>query len=667
MPARSTPDHYLRPNDRTRVPLRVIYLDTESSHVRDGDREEHRLRLWCATAIRRDLPDGDPRAEVHASGTTAGELVDWIEATVGRSLSWWLYCHNLNFDLALTALPLALCQRGWKLGRHALATDAPWARLSRGRASLTLADSWSWLPTSLAAIGEALGVEKPPLPGEEDSQGDWYARCRADVAILAAAMEWLIARWLAEDCGNWGVTGPASGWSYMRHICHGVRVLLAQAPEPRRFERAAISGGRRELTFKGRLPDRWYVNLDVEHAFVTICRDLPLPTRRGGHIPDAAAAGTDIGRWGHMMMADVLVAPAAGRYPFNTGQGWFYPKGRFWARLAGPQLVDAWQRGEVERVGEAYWYYLGAYMQPWAEAVIAAIEGQPEGPDLLWQLLCKGWSRTVPGRWAVRGGRTVLELPWPADHWEMESGWDGESDSPLRILSIPPVRQYIARDQEGDSSFPAVLAWIQSHLAVRLNALLDALGPGWLQCNTDGCIVDPLEAGIVSPGQLGPPEGQAALVQRAAECWIEAHAGAWAPLHVQVREVFRGGEMSSPQHIRAGQTPHMAGIPRGAKRLPQERYRFNMWGKLPAQIESHAGAGYTIRERTVDLSGVTTNRWHLEGGRCVTPTVWQAEAGGPATVGPVEDPTPGYRARLAPVQHPWLTRAAAGPAPTRKR
>lgn len=660
MAMREVPTHYLRPNERIRIPQRVIYLDTESSWRDLGDRQEHTLRLWCATAIRRDVSPNEGRDRVEAEGTTAAGLADWIESTVGRSSSWWLYTHNLNFDLAVTALPLELARRGWRLGKHALATDNPWARMSRGRASITMADSHSWLATSLAAIGEAIGLAKPELPDNDDSEGAWLTRCRADTNILATAMEQLMARWLGDECGNWGVTGAASGWSYMRHICRDQRVLIDTDPAARAFERAAISGGRRELAYKGELAQRWYVALDARHAFATICRDIRLPVARGGHIRDCTAAGTDIGHWAEVLMADCLLEPRSGRYALDCGSGWFYPRGRFWARLCGPELRQALDRGEVARVGEAYWYQLGRYMQPWAERVITELEAMDREHPTLWQLVCKGWSRTTPGRWAVRSGRVERELPWPGQHWEIEDGYFPETRAPMRVLSIPPVRQYIVRDQDGESSLPAVLAWIQAEVRVRLNALLDALDGAWLQCNTDGCIVD--VARLAGHGsRLEPDIGMTEVAtRRYMEGWIAEHAPAWAPLEFEIRDAFFAGELISPQHVRVGGELRLAGIPRGARQVGRTEFRYNAWGRLPSQIREHPGAGYTITRRTADLAGTTTNRWHLADGRCEVPEVYQVKPGGPIVPAPWEAHALARHRRLHPVQHPFLARAMRG-------
>src|SRR6266508_1359179 len=141
--------HWLRPNHQERSPYRVLVVDTETRPVSEDEPSRQVLRLWVARLTRRHgIDKGKPRAENH-DGRTAAELVELVQSVARSDYSLWLLTHNLNFDLAVTELPVLLTEAGWRNTDAALTTDSPWCRMVRGSRRLTIADTFSWLPTSV--------------------------------------------------------------------------------------------------------------------------------------------------------------------------------------------------------------------------------------------------------------------------------------------------------------------------------------------------------------------------------------------------------------------------------------------------------------------------------------------------------------------------------------
>ena len=267
---RPTPPHYLRPNHREASPHRVLILDTETEPHQVGDTIIHTLALWSARVIYRHGRRKDGPEVENFDGEAASGIVALLERLATTKETLWVFTHNLSFDLAVTRLPVLLLERGWELTQHALASDAPWARLRNGGRRVTLANSASYLPASLAAIGTAIGIAKPPLPPSEDREA-LRERCRADVEITAEAMIELMDWWDDNALGNWSLTGPATGWGAYRHIPMGMNILIKPDPEAQAFERSALLAGRREAWRIGQRPDGFYLDLDIEHAHLTAC------------------------------------------------------------------------------------------------------------------------------------------------------------------------------------------------------------------------------------------------------------------------------------------------------------------------------------------------------------------------------------------------------------
>jgi hypothetical protein len=243
-PRRPTSIHWLRENAQERSPYRVLVLDTETRPASPDDRERQVLRLWAARLDRRHGVDPKRPRQEHYRGRTAADVVALVTELARADHTLWMATHNLNFDLAVTELPVLLTAAGWRISEAALTTDDPWCRMVRGSRRLVIADSFSWLPASVETIGELIGRRKLPLPPFDGPDDEWYDRCERDVAITADAIKSAMDWWDAGRFGNWSITGPATGWSSYRHRRPRPHVLIDPDPAARAFEMRAVTGGR---------------------------------------------------------------------------------------------------------------------------------------------------------------------------------------------------------------------------------------------------------------------------------------------------------------------------------------------------------------------------------------------------------------------------------------
>lgn len=671
------PFHNLHPNAREDTPWHVMYADTESEWRSDGRDEVHTPRLWYARHRRRHPAQGWPEDAGEGWGPDAEGLCDYIAATVTTKHPLWVFFHGLSFDLGLTKLPLLMMARGWRLGMHALASDAPWCNLQLGKRSVWVVDSFSWFRKSLAEVGGKVGVTKAPLPTQDGSDEDWWGRIAADVDILDTAITQLMDWWDAGRLGHWSHTGPACGWNTLRHMCgrsdsdayrqsrdrlgDGTvelsqgKVVVCTDPGVRRFEREAIYQGMREVSYVGRLHEGAWANLDLERAHLGVCRTRLLPCKlidAGDSLPiDSPKIG---GRFTGVI-ARCRVRATERSWPVRAGDHILHPVGEFWTVLCDPELVEARERGQLLEVGRWQCYLLNHYMQPWARWVESILDGSDDSaPPAAW-LAAKAWSRTVVGKWA---GRTSK---WEAIGESAEWGWWSAPALPTAGTEAPGMVQLghtlydVHRDQDADDAFPAVLAWVQSWVRRQLRQLIAEVGPEHVvQCNTDGVLWN-AQAGGAAPGgwdETGRPEP---VTWNACEAVAEAVGDAIA-LPVRLKGIYRTGAMLSPQHMQLDGVRVMAGIP-GRRDVVQVGLAFGFltWPSLRGQMSRGLEDGYRRRWVERDLSRCPVGGWRCEDG-CVAP-VW-------VTVGPVgEVVTPGatsceHGSRPVPAdrQAGWLNR-----------
>ena len=614
--------HWLHENASVRSPYRVLVVDTET-RVADPQHPEHQtLRLWCARLVRRQGVDPEqPRTEDYR-GDTAGELARLVHELARRDRTLWLYAHNLGFDLAVTALPVELAARGWRLTEGALTSDSPWCRMARSGCRVTMADTWSWLPASLQEIGTLMGGEKLALPANDDPDEDWYARCARDVELTADAVVALMDWWDANELGVWSVTGPACGWSTYRHQRPAPRVLVDPDPDARAMEARAVTGGRRDVRRVGQLPPGLYVDLDVATAHLTVMGNLPLPAQRmhafEGMDPDDSRLRSRVVD----VLADVELDVRTPRYPWDSGRGVFYPTGRFRTTLAGPEIREAHARGELVSIGAGHVYHVRAHMQPWAVWLAGLIDRERTDVPAVVRLLAKHWSRCVPGKWASHTSEVVDKVPDPRPGWAVERGAIMPGMRAADFLRVGGELWTIARDEWADDAFPAILAYIQSHTRLALGRLLDALGDSWVSCNTDGTMVDALRWwDLQHPDHRGRRPRQAEIVAEL-DAWCHEQGRRWAPFTIRPKGAWRDLTVLGPQHLILSGERRLAGIPSRAVDLGDGAFRFTAWPKLRVQLVPDAPTGYRTEDRTVNLAHVAPNGWLLESGRVAPIDLW---------------------------------------------
>jgi hypothetical protein len=626
--------HNLSHNKAERSPRHIITFDTETRWHTTPAGEVHTLRLWCLEDLWRGVPNRSRVPLASARGLTSAELADQIHARAKSSETTWVFAHNLGFDLAVTALPLLLLARGWVITQSALTIDHPWLRMRNKSRRLTMADSHSWLPKKLEVLGDDLGLHKPSLPDNDDSEVAWYERCAADVRILSAALLQLMDWWDDGGFGNWSLTGPATGWNAYRHRPSPETVTIDPDPDIRAWERAAILGGRHEVWRVGNVDAPRILELDFERSHLTVCRDLYLPrkrTRTFDHLElDDPILRNE--RW--QVMADCVVRTEVPRYPLVVKRRTWFPVGTFRTRLCAPEIRTALNRGELVEIGAGHVYRMGHQMHEWACWLETLLDGSDQSTPPMAARAAKSWSRTVPGKWATRTTREVDCIDSHLDGWWLEPMTHHPGGVRGSLLYLGGRQHQLLHDQEAEDSFPAVLAWIQSYVRDRLGRLIDQFTLDELiSCNTDGVVIRP--RGYVDLAKLG------------ADTW---------PLKPRVKGMYRRLEVISPQHLIIDGKPRLAGVAYNADRTGPSTWAWQTWPGLGRQIEMRSAAGYVRENRKVDLSRVPVARWVLEDGTTVPPRSIESPAGtwGLSNWLPVSDGA--VYGPLRAAQHPVLAR-----------
>ena len=690
MPPRQV--HYLRSNETSWTPPSVISLDTET-RVIQADPEVQALRCWHARADYRRGARRLPGEQAEGGGTLAADLAARVDRWARKWDETWLYCHNLNFDLAVTRLPLLLAGLGWDVQDMAVDCAAPWLKLAAAGQRLVIADSHAIWPVPLAELGAAAGLVKRPLPDGDDPAA-WLARCEADTLILHTALLQLMAWHDANQLGRWSLTGAATGWNTMRHLQSAKTSKTARVarvnqglpavdpaaqpitvdPDPAAlgWDRAAIYGGRRQTWRHGRLPRGRYVEADFERAYQQIMAECPLPRRRGrwfdslpvDHrlVDDPARQWsilaeceieTDTPRWPCRMTVSGQPSAAALRaeqtgMPRGGDERVFYPVGRFRTVLAGPDIAEARRLGCLRSVGRGQVHQLGWALRPWARWSLAA--QADENTPAVAVIALKHQGRAVAGKWAQKQWEKRKIGLATSYGWGYEDAWVAGANCRGSIIDMAGVKYLAWPGGDGDNAYPAILAFIEAHVRVAAGRVIEGLGgDAVIQWDTDGGIID---AWVIDngprPGRRGlGPRGR--LRDDVAGA-LTALSEMTAPLRLREKTVYGRVEVIGPQHLTLDGRRRWSGVPASAEQRADGSYEAWTWPKLAWQMAKGDPRGYVRQVQTYRLAASYAPGWLAADG-AVLPVEARAGPGGCNQIVPwPETRHAAAGRRLAPVQ-----------------
>ena len=648
------PIHYLKAAKTSWSPPSIYVLDTETRTVQHGDREVYGLRLWCAKIIDRRHPEGVDRESRWTRGTTAEGLAMSIDNTTTHRPTLWLFAHNLAFDLATTQLPLHLIAAGWEVGDFALSSDTPWMRMHRGRRSLTLVDSVSFLPASIKEIGKMLGIRKPPLPHEGASEAVWLRRCRADVNILATALCQLMDWHDREGRGFWSVSGTATAWGHMRRRLPERTVVIDPDVEEQNRDRAALYGGRRECRRVGTFRGRRYLEIDLAAAYPTAASMVDVPVRRGETFDSLPIDHPILSSRQVGILAQCAVRTDAPRYPLRLGDATWYPTGCFTTVLAGPELAAALRAGHVVSIGPGQLHELGRALAPWSAWIRDARNAPDEDTPPVVKHSLRTWGRTVIGRFASHTWTRTELGPAPGQGWHYEPGVNGVTGRPGGMVDLGGRRWWTEQGEGADNAYPAVTAWIESAVRLALGQVIDAVGWGAVVvANTDGLIVAETALGTAAAG--GHVRAAEGLKGQARTAWVLRQVSALvAPLRLIVKRSTTNLAVLGPQHVRFGAQRKLAGIPRDATEDAPGEFAFRAWPTLTWQMSDGDERGYTRPMMLRKVDGPYPAGWVLDDGSVVPPHAVIDSDGCTRLLSWQRTPKRPAGRVLAGAQHPYL-------------
>jgi hypothetical protein len=516
--------HRLKGNRGTEGPSNFLFFDTETMpYVSDRmpNKLRHRLRLGVAIAVR--IEGGEPTRRQVLYFRDPSCFWAFLISRLRKREPLWVYAHNLAFDFRLVGGYEVITRNNSERWQVILADPPTIIKGQINGSKLVFVDSLNYCRTSLAAIGDGVGLPKVSMPSFTASERDWFRYCERDTEILERYMLGLRSYLQENDCGTWGKTGSQCAMNLYRHRHMPTPIVLHATDEATELERKAYYGGQLECFWIGHVSGPIY-QFDVNSLYPYIMREYRFPCRLIGLFSNVNLRWLKCRLNTYGAVAECLCVSNDRTLPKRFNGKTHYVKGVYRTYLCGEELRNAVDAGNVVQVFHVALYELANLFESyvdelWAERREAILCGNKAKESTVKTLL-----NGLSGKWAQRSPRYhPLAGQSTPILWGPYYRKDILEERVIEMRAIAGVAQELVRHDENWQSFPAISAFITSAGREHMRTLRECAGRESIYYqDNDSLMVDEYGADkLLLAGHYGKAElGKLKLVRRAESALI---------------------------------------------------------------------------------------------------------------------------------------------------
>ena len=468
--------HWLSRNVSSKRPEAILFLDTEAKveHVNEvHDVQTFRLGVVCYC----EYVEGEGLVvREWRNLVSPADLWEWIGDLSTQHKQLLVIAHNLDYDGRIARMFSSLPQCGWEPTYFIPAQTCTLYVWERGKCKLTLADNMNWFNTTIAELGEVVGLQKLEVDFETASDEELFVYCRRDVGIL---VEWwkLYFKFLDErDLGNFGITAAKQAFNAYRHRFMPCHIGVHNHAEAMELERSAYSGGRVGCFVEGKLPPGTYYKLDVNSLYPAMMRAHDMPCKLIGVQEGVSVWGLESLIYSNYVIAEVLLDAQEPAYPTKLAGRNAFPTGQFFTTLTTPELRLALSTGRVHGIGKVAIYESADLFSEYVDYFYDLRLQFRDAGNEVGARLCKMFLNSLPGKFGQRGYKQEVVADAPIDDVWVRHCWDVDMDEPYMVYCFGGKVIMQRKKGEPYDNLPAIPAHVNAYARLYMWELMKQAG-----------------------------------------------------------------------------------------------------------------------------------------------------------------------------------------------
>lgn len=482
----------LKRNHTTRVPHRIVCISCEPGDDISGECGIEYIHRWgCGVATFDRLDNGISTNHSSYSTSNRDHLWDWILSHAHKREKLWIFGHNLVYDLCLSDF-WGLCRdrkvnvTGW------IIDDPPVVVSARHNGCfIRMVSTHNWLNVDIRQLCECVKMRYDDIFTDPEYKDNPIHKCQMHCEIIRRfALQWIQVVKTA-DHGNFKPTIGGQSMASFTHAFISHPIIAHTDTEFSEVERQAYFGGRCCVNYVGFHSGPLF-HLDVNSLYPAMMQYGPFPSRILGR-----ADGVAIDKLEHILdihgaVAECLVSTDSYQYPLRKGGRVYYPQGRYYTTLAGPELIRAVGNGQVLAVNRAMIYHLEPLFAQWCDYWLSVMQDAKRDGDAFIAKLSKAICNALSGKFAQRNSRWqyIHGLAPESDykHWHYRGPGDVRWREMRAVAGC--VQERVTTDDKS-GGLCAISAYITSYGRCYMDQLRTIAKPGNVYYqDTDSLIVN---------------------------------------------------------------------------------------------------------------------------------------------------------------------------------
>lgn len=505
---RSRRAHVIKDNKNTEVPHHVIFFDTETREAATkGGEVRLSLRFGAACYVhRREV--GRVNSVDWCDFVDADVFWDWVQSHCYARSRTYLVAHNIVFDFKVLGGFKALKADGWTLKKLIInGTSNIWEFRKADRTIVCL-DNMNFFKSSLATLGESVGIAKLKMPDDAAPYEEWRIYCRRDVEVMVKAWDVWITFIKVNDLGTFGKTLASQAMNAYRHRFMPHKIYIHTLDRAIKVERESYHGGRTECFFIGKPPAKRYHILDVNSMYPSVMHENAYPTKLIKIRDNITVKELRTYLKRYCVTAEVELEVTAPVFGVVRDGRLIFPTGRFKTSLSSRELALAAREGWIRHLHRTLIYEKAPLFKEYVDFFYhRRMEYKDEG-NVPFAYLCKIMLNSLYGKFGQRN-EVFEKVGEDSEHADgIERYYDIDLAKQVTRRVVNGIIEESTGVQEGWNTLVAIAATITADARLKLWSLIETAGrENVYYCDTDSIFTN--DAGLrrsrkeIKEGALG--------------------------------------------------------------------------------------------------------------------------------------------------------------------
>jgi hypothetical protein len=499
--------HVLKVNLKVEIPSQCIFFDTETDEIPITSTEKQLvLKMGTACYVRRTRGYHWSQPE-WLRFTKPEEFWDWVSSHCVGKKKLYIFAHNFMFDFTVVQGFPMIASHGFKLEKAIIDDPPVIIMLRRGKETVCCLDTFNFFKSSVAMLGEGIGLPKMDMPLADANTEAWWSYCQRDTEVICKAMLDFFQFVLDNDLGNFQPTIASQAMNAFRHKFMTHKILIHDDEDALKLERESYHGGRTECFFIGHDVGIFY-QLDINSQYPFVMHECDYPRWYLWRELNPVLGHLEKWMVNFCVTADCTVRldePAIGVLYHNK---LVFPTGKVRSSFSTPELIYLMDKRAIEQCHSVNVYEKDKIFAGYVAAMYELRQKYKREHNDSFGLMTKYILNTLYGKFGQSGFVYDTIDHVDSDEVKVWEVWNVQEQHLQKYRQFGGVVQVMKREGEAFNSFPAISAHVTAYARMYLWKLILSAGRNnVLYVDTDSLIVNQAGydnlAAVIHPTALG--------------------------------------------------------------------------------------------------------------------------------------------------------------------